>query len=98
MSEIRLKFDSAGFRALLLSDGVKDLVTDKTTEIAQRANANAGGDGFETFVKDGDEVKAGQKLLTFSSDKIKAAGHSNTVAVILTNADDLEGLEFGLKE
>ena len=57
-----------------------------------------GGDGFETFVKDGDEVKAGQKLLTFSSDKIKAAGHSNTVAVILTNADDLEGLEFGLKE
>ena len=56
------------------------------------------GDGFEAFVKEGDEVKAGQKLLTFSSDKIKAAGHSNTVAVILTNADDLEGLEFGLKE
>ena len=53
MSEIRLKFDSAGFRALLLSDGVKDLVTDKTTEIAQRANANAGGDGFETSIEVG---------------------------------------------
>lgn len=53
MSEIRLKFDSAGFRSLLLSDGVKDLVTDKTTEIAQRANANAGGDGFETSIEVG---------------------------------------------
>lgn len=53
MAEIRLKFDSAGFRALLLSDGVKDLVTDKTTEIAQRANANAGGDGFGTSIEVG---------------------------------------------
>ena len=55
------------------------------------------GDGFEAYVKDGDEVKAGQKLLTFDSAKIKAAGYDDTVVVLLTNSDDLEGVECGAK-
>ena len=55
------------------------------------------GDGFEAFVADGDEVKAGQKLLTFDIDKIKAAGFSPITAVLLTNAEDLEGVECGVK-
>lgn len=46
------------------------------------------GDGFEPLVKEGDKVKAGQKLLTFDMDKIKAAGYSTTVAVLVTNSDD----------
>ena len=46
------------------------------------------GDGFEVFVKDGDKVVKGQKLMTFSIDKIKAAGYSTTTAVLLTNSDD----------
>ena len=56
---------------------------------------NMNGDGFECLVKEGDEVKLGQPLIRFSREKIKAAGYSDTVAVLLTNSDDLEGVECG---
>ncbi|MBR3036046.1 MAG: PTS glucose transporter subunit IIA [Lachnospiraceae bacterium] len=56
---------------------------------------NMQGDGFTCLVKEGDEVKAGQTLIVFDRDKIKAAGYSDTVAVLLTNSDDLEGVECG---
>ena len=46
---------------------------------------NMKGDGFELFVKMGDQVKAGQKLLTFDIEKIKAAGYSATTAVLVAN-------------
>ena len=55
------------------------------------------GDGFTCLVNDGDTVKAGQPLIRFSREKIKAAGYSDTVAVLLTNSDDLEGVEYGAK-
>ncbi len=55
------------------------------------------GEGFECLVKEGDQVKAGQPLIRFSREKIKAAGYSDTVAVLLTNSDDLEGVEYGAK-
>ena len=54
------------------------------------------GDGFECLVKEGDAVKAGQPLIRFDRAKIKAAGYSDTVAVLLTNSDDLEGVECGI--
>ena len=46
------------------------------------------GDGFELFVKEGEKVKKGQKLIKFDIAKIKAAGYSSTTAVLLTNSDD----------
>lgn len=58
---------------------------------------NMQGDGFTGFVEDGQEVKAGQKLIEFDSQKIKDAGYSDVVAVLLTNSDDLEGVECGAK-
>ena len=58
---------------------------------------NMQGDGFTCLVKEGDEVKAGQTLIIFDRAKIKAAGYSDTVAVLLTNSDDLEGVECGAK-
>ena len=58
---------------------------------------NMKGDGFTCLVKEGDEVKAGQPLIRFDRAKIKAAGYSDTVAVLLTNSDDLEGVECGLQ-
>ena len=58
---------------------------------------NMQGDGFTCLVKEGDEVKAGQPLIRFDRAKIKAAGYSDTVAVLLTNSDDLEGVECGIK-
>ncbi len=59
---------------------------------------NMKGDGFTCLVKEGDEVKAGQPMIRFDRAKIKAAGYSDTVAVLLTNSDDLEGVECGAKE
>ena len=58
---------------------------------------NMNGDGFTAYVAEGDEVKAGQRLLGFDSAKIKAAGYSDCVVMLLTNSDDLEGVECGLK-
>ena len=58
---------------------------------------NMNGDGFTCLVSEGDQVKAGQPLIRFSRAKIKAAGYSDTVAVLLTNSEDLEGVEFGAK-
>ena len=58
---------------------------------------NMNGDGFTAYVKEGDEVKAGQHLLGFDSAKIKAAGYSDCVVMLLTNSDDLDDVECGLK-
>ncbi len=78
MSDIRLTFDSAGFRALLLSDGVRDLVADTSNTIAQRANANAGGDGYEASVEVGGY--GGGRWLGFV--------HSTTAAAVKAEAED----------
>ena len=51
------------------------------------------GEGFKVLVAEGDQVKAGQKIMTFSLDKIKAAGFSTTTAVLLTNSDDYAGFK-----
>lgn len=47
MENVRIEFNSAGFREILLSEGTKDLVESTAQEIADRANANSGGEGFE---------------------------------------------------
>ena len=44
------------------------------------------GDGFDALVETGDKVKAGQPILKFSKEKIKAANHPDVVVVILSNA------------
>ncbi len=46
------------------------------------------GDGFTCHVSEGQNVKKGDKLITFDIEKIKKAGFSDTVAVLLTNSDD----------
>ncbi|MBO4288991.1 MAG: PTS glucose transporter subunit IIA [Lachnospiraceae bacterium] len=58
---------------------------------------NMNGEGFEAFVEDDTEVKAGQKLLRFDTDAIHKAGYDDTVVVLLTNSDDMEDVECGLK-
>ena len=58
---------------------------------------NMQGEGFTAYVSEGDEVKTGQRLLGFDRAKIKAAGYDDTVVMLLTNSDDLEGVECGLK-
>ena len=50
--------------------------------------------GFSAKVRKGDKVVCGQTLMTFSSAKIKAAGHPDTAAFIVTNADELGELQL----
>ncbi|MBQ7193708.1 MAG: PTS glucose transporter subunit IIA, partial [Synergistaceae bacterium] len=53
------------------------------------------GDGFEDFVKEGDKVKTGQRIMKFDREKIKKAGHPDTVVLLLTNSDDYTDVKFG---
>ena len=46
------------------------------------------GEGFTCFVQEGQQVKAGDKLIVFDRDKIAAAGHPDVVVVLVTNSDD----------
>lgn len=45
---------------------------------------NMKGEGFAYFVKENQKVKTGEPLLSFDSEKIKAAGYSNTVIFVVT--------------
>ncbi len=54
---------------------------------------NMKGDGFTLFVSEGEQVKAGQKLIAFDMAKIKAAGYSPVTAVLLTNSDDFPNFQ-----
>ena len=46
------------------------------------------GDGFGAKVKAGDNVKAGQPLMSFSKKKIADAGYPDTIAVLVANTMD----------
>lgn len=48
------------------------------------------GKFYETHVKEGDMVKAGQLLTSFSMEDIRKAGYDITTPVIVTNSDDYE--------
>lgn len=51
------------------------------------------GDGFTNTVKEGQQVKKGELLLTMDLDKIREAGHPATVILAVTNTDDFAGVE-----
>ena len=42
------------------------------------------GDGFTAHIKEGDKVKAGDRLVSFDPAKIKAAGHPATTMLVIT--------------
>ena len=51
------------------------------------------GKGFSVYVKEGEKVKAGQLLMSFSKKEIASAGYPDTTAVLVINADDYEKVE-----
>ena len=53
-----------------------------------------GGEGYQAFVKEGDNVKKGQTLITFDMDFIKSKGYNLVTPVIVTNADDYAKVEL----
>ena len=52
-----------------------------------------GGKYYTTHVKDGDQVKKGQLLVSFDMDKIKEAGYDVTTPLIVTNSDDYKDVK-----
>lgn len=66
------------------------LISDTGTEILIHIGMDTvklDGKGFEAFVQQGDQVKQGQKLLTFDIDLIKGQGLIVETPVIVTNQD-----------
>lgn len=47
------------------------------------------GKGFKSFIKQGDIVKQGQKLVTVDLDYVKSKGYSVETPIIITNHADL---------
>ena len=52
------------------------------------------GDGFTPLVKENDRVKAGQPLITFDPEKIKAAGHPLVTMMVITDPAGYETFRF----
>lgn len=58
------------------------------------------GKGFKTFVKQGDKVKAGQKIVTVDLNEVTKAGYDTTVMLIVTDksSNDYKVNYIDLKE
>lgn len=52
-----------------------------------------GGKGFRYLVKNGQKICAGDPLIEFDRAAIQAAGHSDAIAVIVTNSDAFSAVE-----
>ncbi|MDE5412074.1 PTS sugar transporter subunit IIA [Alkalihalobacterium chitinilyticum] len=55
---------------------------------------NMKGEGFEVFVKEGDKVQVGTKLVEFSLDLIKEKAASTITPIVITNADQVQSLKL----
>ena len=52
------------------------------------------GDGFQYFVTQGQMVKAGEPLIKFDREKIKAAGHKDVTICAITEAGNAKNIQF----
>lgn len=66
------------------------LVSDQGTEMLIHIGINTvrlKGQHFEAFVREGDRIVTGQKLVTFDIEAIERAGYSTETPIIVTNTD-----------
>lgn len=52
------------------------------------------GDGFTLYISQGDRVKKGDRLIGFSPEKIKAAGHPMTTAFLISGEGDAKNIQI----
>ncbi len=55
---------------------------------------NMEGEGFTLFVKEGDKVKAGEKLLQFEPELIISKGYKTTTVIVVTNTDEFPDAKY----
>ena len=80
-------FNSAGFREILESEGVKDLIQNTAGEICNKANENAGFDGYEVRLQH--MGYGGGRIGAFISSKDKKAAQAESEEKALTRALNL---------
>lgn len=73
---------------LTLSNGAEILIHEGIDTV------NMEGEGFKYFVKEGQKVNAGDKLLQFDSEKIKAHGYETTCIFVVTNGDEYPDMKL----
>lgn len=72
------------------------LVTEDGTELLIHIGMNTvelEGNHFTAYINQGDKVKAGQKLISFDTEAIRAEGYSLLTPVIVTNANDYSDIQ-----
>lgn len=69
-------------------DGVEVLIHVGVDTVAMN------GQGFRCLVKKGQKIRRGDPLLCFDRDAIKAAGHPDAIAVVVTNSDEFSAVEL----
>ncbi|GAB2021085.1 beta-glucoside-specific PTS transporter subunit IIABC [Pseudolactococcus yaeyamensis] len=77
------------------------LISDKGAEVLIHVGMDTvqlEGKYFESFVKQGDTVKKGQKLLSFDIKAIEEAGFSTQIPIIVTNTPDYEEIKVTDKQ
>ena len=77
----RLEFNSDGFKALLNSPEVEQLVLQHAQEIAERANASSGLDSFEAH-----SLKAGTRYIAFAGTTDDASAQAESESKVLSQA------------
>jgi PTS system beta-glucosides-specific IIC component len=56
------------------------------------------GEGFETFVQEGDRIAVGDVLVKFDKEFIQSKGYQLTTPVIVTNTTEFSSLDFTIDE
>lgn len=80
--------DSRHAVGLHLSNGTEVLIHEGLDTVSLN------GEGFELFVKEGDSVKTGDKLIRFDPALLQEKGLDATTVFLVTSSDDFPGLRF----
>lgn len=84
---IELVFDTKHAISMTSKEGVEVLIHVGLDTVGLNGN------GFEAFVKAGDEVKVGDKLLSVDLGVIKEAGLETITPMVVCNTDEYEAVE-----
>jgi glucose-specific phosphotransferase system IIA component len=88
--EVTTLFHTNHAMGLTSNDGVELLIHVGIDTVQMK------GEGFKPFIKTGDKITKGQKLLEFDLNLIQARAKSIISPIVVTNPDQLKGLEKSL--